>query len=243
MARIIHVEDEEEWIEVTARALADHRVDPARNYDEALSLIRNNTPYDLALVDLDLGSGNDDLGNEILDLLKLEYPSTRRIVVTAKLPSGGLRANIFEKYGVEEIIVKGKTTLPDLRKVVAEALMRPADEIPQDVRIRKSELTQRYRDWWSHTDNNLRSRILEAQEYARNAGRLHGQSGRRAENELDRWLKLQGVFRQECTTLEERLASIRQMEDAVTAMERLERVRADISESIARLENEQGKRG
>lgn len=240
MARIIHVEDEDEWIKFTRRALADHRVDSANSYSEALSLIRDNTPYDLALVDLNLESGSDGLGNEILDLLKFEYPSTRRIVITARPPVGGLRANIFERYGVEEIIIKGDMTLPDLRKVVAEALKRQADEIPQDVRIRKSELMQRYREWRSQIDNTLRSRILEAQEYARNAGRLHGQSGRRAQSDLDRWLKLQERFRRDCAELEVVLSNIKLMDDTIAAIDTLERVSAGVSEDIGRVEAQQG---
>ena len=90
MARIIRVEDEPDWIEFTRGALADHRVDSASNYAQALELIQGNAPYDIALVDLSLGRDDDRLGGEILDLLKTEYPSTRRIVITGRPPVGGL---------------------------------------------------------------------------------------------------------------------------------------------------------
>jgi predicted nucleotide-binding protein len=124
MARIIHVEDEDEWIQQIRRALADHHVDSARNYPEALALISGGAVYDLALVDLNLEEDDDRLGGEVLDLLKADYPATRRIVVTGRPPAGGMRANILRRYGADEIIIKGTTTLPDLRRVVAAALAR-----------------------------------------------------------------------------------------------------------------------
>lgn len=128
MARIIHIEDEDEWIQHMRRALADHQVDSARTYEEALSLISGNAPYDLALVDLHLGESNDLLGGEVLDLLKADYPATPRIVITGSPPPGGMGANILRRYMAVELIIKGTTTLPDLRRAVAEALAH--DPVP-----------------------------------------------------------------------------------------------------------------
>lgn len=124
MARIIHVEDDSEWIKFARKALADHTVDSANTYIEALLLIRDNPPYDLALVDLNLERNVDRLGGEILDVLKADYPTTRRIVVTGQPPAGGLRDNLFERYGLDDVIIKGEATLPGIRRIVAGALRR-----------------------------------------------------------------------------------------------------------------------
>jgi nucleoside phosphorylase/CheY-like chemotaxis protein len=122
VARIIYVEDELVWLDLTRNALIGHQVDSAGSFREAVALIQQNAPYDLALIDLNLEEGDDRLGGEILDMLKMDYPSTHRIVVTGHPPVGGLRANILDRYGVEEIIIKGHTTLPELRKIVTEVL-------------------------------------------------------------------------------------------------------------------------
>ncbi len=85
--------------------------------------------------------------SEILDLLLTRYSSTRRVVVTGRPPWGSLRRNIFERYEVEEIIIKGQLALPDLRRVVEGALDQKMWRAPQDVKLKRSGLRQRLRDW------------------------------------------------------------------------------------------------
>jgi response regulator RpfG family c-di-GMP phosphodiesterase len=225
VARILHVEDEPEWIGFTRRALADHHVDSASSFDDALALIQDHPAYELALVDLDLTADGDRLGGEILDKLKADHPSTRRIVVTGRPPEGPLRANIFERYDVEEIIIKGKTTLPDLRKVVTEVLRNSSrDDIPQDVKVRRSELTQRYRDWHWRVDSIIRSKLRDQQEFIRNSGRLDKESERYALSELERRQAVQDRFRRESEELEALLSNVTNMPGADSAAERLDRV-------------------
>lgn len=228
MSRILHVEDEPEWTSLTRQALADHRVDCAETYNAALSFLQEHPPYDLALVDLNLVSDNDLLGGEILDLLRARYPMTRRIVVTGSPPKGAVRTNIFERYGVEEIIIKGALSLPDLRRVVEDALSRGPNEVPQDVKLRRSELRQRLRDWRRDREalSRIRLRMQEANEFLRNAGRAHGQSARRAKDELDELRSNQETFQQECAALEARLDGIRSMDDTMSALAELERLEA-----------------
>lgn len=130
MARILHVENEPDWIEIVRRALADHDVDSADSYEKALILIRDSPPYDLALVDLNLERENDGLGGEILDLLQVEHPATRRIVATARPPSGSVTRNIFDRYGADEVLIKGQLGLPDLRRAVSASLSKATDHQP-----------------------------------------------------------------------------------------------------------------
>jgi response regulator RpfG family c-di-GMP phosphodiesterase len=223
MSRILHVEDEPEWTALTRQALADHRVDCAETYDMALAFLQEHPPYDLALVDLHLVDDNDLLGGEILDLLRARYPTTRRIVITGSPPKGAVRANIFERYGVEEIIIKGALSLPDLRRVVEDALSSGTDEMSQDVKLSRSELRQRLRDWRRDREarNRIRAGLRETNEFLRSAGRVHGQS-RLARDELDAL----ETFRQECAALEARLDAIRTMDDARAALAELERLEA-----------------
>lgn len=221
MARILHVENELDWIEITREALLDHHVDSARTYSEALALIRGSSPYDLALIDLNLVRDNDGLGREILDVLRLECPSTRRIVVTGRPPEGGLRKNIFDAYGVEEIIIKGEMTLPDLQRVVGMALTA-SDTITSDVKLRKSEALQRYRSWRIFTSQAMDDKVRDAQEYVHNAGRVHGQSGRRAQEVLDALLGERELFQRQCSEVETVLTDARNLADVLAGVESLD---------------------
>lgn len=222
MARIIYVEDESAWLELTRNALIGHQVDSAGSFSEAVALIQENEPYDLALVDLNLGHGGDQLGAEILDLLRMDYPSTRRIVVTGHPPMGGLRANIFERYEVEEIIIKGSTTLPDLRKIVTEVLRAdPSVNVAQDFKIKKSELTQRYRDWHAHLESIIRTKIREAQNDARKHSRMRKEGGRLTNSNESRLLLLREEFVRQATDFERAISEAKDMPDITAADEQL----------------------
>src|SRR5688572_18367073 len=113
MARILHVEDDEVWIEIVRENLLDHQVDSARSQPEAVKLISSGVLYDAALVDLELGN-RGRAGGEILDLLRYRYPGIRRIVLTGRVPGGALYAGVFRRYEVEEVLVKQQFEVPDL---------------------------------------------------------------------------------------------------------------------------------
>ena len=213
MARILHVDDEPEWLDIVRRALADHQVDSAGTYEKALMLLKDNPPYDLALVDLNLEEGNDGLGGEILDLLKLEHPTTKRIVVTARPPSGAMMENIIRRYGADEVLIKGLLRLPDLRRAVAGSLggtdeTERAQPIPHELAQHKGNLRQRFRDWSEHLEEVIRERIAKASDYLSNVQKLHRQSIPRAKASLERWHALQKRFTDECTRLEALIADV-----------------------------------
>lgn len=232
MSRILHVEDENIWRDFVKKALADHHLDSAASYDEALRYLQGSAPYDLALVDLDLINPGDLLGGEILDLLRTRYTLTRRIVVTGSPPSGSLRANIFERYEVEEIIIKGQFALPDLRRVVEGALDQSMCDVPQDVKLRKSELRQRFRDWQRSHASLMNDKIREAEEYLRNAEKLHGQSGRRAQEALSAVQTQRDLFRSDCSAIEDLLDGVVSMRDIFNVLEELERIEAKYAKNM-----------
>lgn len=190
MARILHVEDDDEWINYVQRALADHRVDSAKSYEAALSLISGNVPYDVALVDLNLQENADRLGGEVLDLLMADYPATRRIVVTGRPPTGGMRTNILRRYAADEIILKGDTTLPDLRKAIAEALAHLATGQADGQGL-------------DRTKSSAESRRPATGEAGRRAVMVIYGHDREANSALFDWLRAIGLLPQEWTQLVE----------------------------------------
>jgi CheY-like chemotaxis protein len=239
MARIIYVEDEPEWREFARDALAGagHEVDFAGNFREAISLIQKNG-YDLALVDLNLGEAGVRLGGEILYLLRTEYPDTRRIVVTGDPPSGSLRTNILDKYDVTDFIIKTRTSVPDLRRVVTEALAgadsataRPAIEQAQ------AQVRQRYQDWHEPVARIIRSKVREAQDQARNAGRLRNESGHPVTGSLKDWLELQQRFARSAADFERLLAESRSQQDVASASEQLNRMVTEFASEIDGMES------
>jgi CheY-like chemotaxis protein len=122
LARILHVDDDEEWRKLIKSRLGDHHVDSAETLQDAISLLQAGPPYDVALVDLNLATDSDRQGGDLLDLMRIRYPSTFRVLVTGRPPAGSVRRNVFERYGVEEIIIKSNLDMPDLRRVVEEAI-------------------------------------------------------------------------------------------------------------------------
>jgi CheY-like chemotaxis protein len=225
VAKIIYVEDEPVWLDLTRSALRGHQVDSASTFDEAVSLIQENAPYDLALVDLNLRDDDDRLGGEILDLLRMDHPNTRLIVVTGHPPIGGLRANIFERYGVEEVIIKGHTTLPDLRRIVTEVLHADSSvNATQEFKVGKSELSQRYRDWHGQLEGIIRTRIREAQNDTRGPGRAHGEAGDHTNRDQNRLLLLREEFVRQTADFETVLSGAADVPEIIAAGDQLDRM-------------------
>jgi len=232
MARIIHVEDKPEWVGIVRRALPDHDVDSATSYDRAMTFIRDaSPPYDLALIDLNLFGQNDGMGAEILDVLRLEFPQTRRVVIAAALPPGNIRA-VFERFGLDDVLIKGKTTIPGIQMVVIGALRNTEKEVPREVRIHDSELARSYRAWREKLDNEIQSHVRSARQRLRHSGRdgSHGQGVAKAD--LDEWLLLQSHFQAESAALEEAVLSAQEMDQVEAARKRLDEAIATFDSQI-----------
>ena len=236
MATIIHVDDGQEWIDLVRRALADHRVDSARTYDEALRLIREGAVYDLALIDLNLAGDDDVIGGEILDLLRVDFPATRRVVITGSPPAGDLRSGLFERYGLADVIIKGKTTLPGLRLVVNRALWHGASDVPKEVRLEESEIMSRYQNFRSDIEEEIRTHVRDARVRAREGARGFKLPHSTTRGELNDWLALRQRFADVCASLEAELSSARTIDEVKTANDRFETIMQIFRTEMSRLD-------
>ncbi len=123
MNRILLVDDEPAWLEQLKRALPGCDVDAARTYEEAEELLGKNEAYDVAVVDLNLIDGGDELGGKLLTLLRKSYPLTRRIALSGT-PPGSVWTKVFNLYAVDELLLKNSMTLQEFRQAVETALQR-----------------------------------------------------------------------------------------------------------------------
>jgi len=150
MARVLLVDDEDIWLKPIRRALPGHEVDQAHSYEEALELLGGDIAYDVAIVDLNLlGSDkavkNDRLGGELLKLMKNQYPSVRRIALTGEPPTAV--AAIFNKYDVDDLLLKENFDLSVVRDVVDAALKQIPRDVPDKFRVEKLELRGHLHSW------------------------------------------------------------------------------------------------
>jgi hypothetical protein len=137
----------------------------------------------------------------------------------------GLRANIFERYGVEEVIIKGHTTLPDLRRIVTEVLHADSSvNATQEFKVRKSELSQRYRDWHGQLEGIIRTRIREAQNDTRGPGRAHGEAGDHTNRDENRLLLLREEFVRQTADFETVLSGAADVPEIIAAGDQMDRM-------------------
>ncbi len=116
------MDDDESWRKIIKRRLGDHHIDSAESLQQAIAFLQTESPYDVALVDLNLATDSDGQGGDLLDLMKIRYPSTRRILVTASPPAGSVKKNLIDPYDVYEVIIKRDMDLRHLRGVVEAAI-------------------------------------------------------------------------------------------------------------------------
>jgi CheY-like chemotaxis protein len=222
VARILHVEDDPIWLDLMRSRLSDHHVDSAHSLEEAVDYLQSNARYDLALVDLNLDTDSDLRGGEVLYHLMNVYPDTRRIVVTGSPPPGSVRENVFDKYDVEEIIIKGEFDAPGLRRVVEEALARPPGGLSRSLRLKRSELRQRYRDWRRRMASELREEIRVTEEHLYDASRVSEQAKRRAEHAVEGARGRRSAFEDDCDVIRIMLDTIKTPENLINAADALD---------------------
>src|SRR5689334_8697890 len=110
MITVLLVDDDDEWRGLITRALPGYHVKGAESYAQALSLLRSDTPYDVAIVDLNLIGGRfDQLGKELLDELRNDYPSIPRIALTGHY-LGSVR-ELMDRYDLADLLLKNDMTL------------------------------------------------------------------------------------------------------------------------------------
>jgi CheY-like chemotaxis protein len=235
MARIIHVEDGTEWADAVRRALVDHQVDIADTFEAAVDLIRNEPPYDVALVDLNLLGEADGMGGEILELLKDRFPTTRRVVITASPPSANLRASLFDRYELDDVLIKGKLTIPGVRVVVAHALSRAGATggvVPQFVKAQQSELSERYFDWHDRLSHSINARIRETQRAL--SGATDPAALATGDRSLQDWQGVREIFTMRCTEVETAIFSITSAEEVNSAANVLDKSQTYLTELVSR---------
>jgi CheY-like chemotaxis protein len=219
VARILHVEDKLIWLDIIKTRLKDHHVDSADSLERAIDYLQSGAPYDLALVDLNLSDDSDQRGGEVLDLLREVYPGTRRVVITGSPPVGPVRATVFERYDVEEIIIKGQFDAPGLRRVVEEALARTPSGLSVEFRLKRSELRQRYRDWRRRISDEIRHEARKAEEHKFDA--TSEQTQLKAEMVIGAVKLKRLAFDEDSNKIRELLDNIRSAEQFVVAADAL----------------------
>jgi CheY-like chemotaxis protein len=232
MARILYVDDEEFWCEFIPNQLRDQHVDAVRSYAAAIDKLNSEPAYDVALVDLNLRGDDDGEGRELLELLLRRYPETKRIVVTGKRLRGAILRGIVTRYQVEEIIVKAELQLPDLRRTIEDAIAVQPGELPQPLRLYRSNLQQRYRDWQSLLADRLDSKLRAAEDHLSDvidAGD-RGQTRQQAQLATDRARARLARFREVIAQLQPLVANINSEADFDAALAAQERAEEDFSD-------------
>jgi hypothetical protein len=94
----------------------------------------------------------------------------------------------------------------------------------RDVKVAKSELMQRYRDWRGHLERIIRTAIREAQDDPARPGRKRREPGRPANSDKNRLLLLREEFTQQCAIFETALSRATAMQDITAAGDQLDRM-------------------
>jgi len=222
LARILYVDDDEFWRNYIAQQLRGHHVDTVDSFQAAVDLLNSESAYAVALVDLNLHGDDDGEGGELLDLLRLRYPATKRIVVTGWPPGGDVGKRIFEAYDVEALIIKRNFSLPDLRRVVEEAIAAKPGELPQTLRLSRWVLRQRFRDWSRMQSDQLKDELHAAEEHLSDAAKLGVQTRQRAEEAVVSAQERIARFRELSTQLRQTVLGIKSEADLDAALEALE---------------------
>lgn len=251
MARILLVEDNEDWVYLIREALQPHVVDTASSYDGAIEALRQGVVYDVAIVDFNLvkppdpdarmrlgGAIRDMLGGRILDLLCKEYPQTRRIALTG-LPPGRVR-EILDRYEVDDLLLKGDMTVPAVQEAVRTALERASNVIPAELREERSRLQADFGRWCEETaqqlDGGARRLTNDIERDRRSSGRLPPRESdalRQKMSELQAQLAELAAQREALdrgrARIDAMLASLRKAEDLATIRSEIDVLRSEMS--------------
>ncbi len=130
--KILHLEDDPDWIEIVQGSLSGFDVHSAHNLKEAVELCKH-IEFDAAILDISLmpGDAQDDQGEKFLKGLKgLEILPGKRIIVLSAYLQGLLNQDrirkYFKDYKVLDAIPKQKFDSEEFREVVENAVREPA---------------------------------------------------------------------------------------------------------------------
>jgi CheY-like chemotaxis protein len=226
MMKILLVENDPVWLDSVSRTLPDFEVDLASSHAEALARLASGVTYDVAVVDLNLidsdGQNPQDLlGGLILLQLRRDHPATRRIALTG-YPPGAIREQVFDRYEVDELLIKGTVTLAHLREVVQLAMDRTLAHLPPEVRAARSALWADYRAWRDDWQGELGRRRRVLRDEIQIAGTVGAGGTIDAGAALAALDSQRAAFGAECSRVEVMLVDIRDLEDVAAASSEIE---------------------
>lgn len=175
MAKVLLVEDEGFWLDIIPRALPEYEVDRAQTYEEAIARLGDAADYDLAIVDLNLlPIGSDGLGRRLLEYMRENHPSIRRIGLTGQ-PLTAVRA-VLDRYELDDLLLKDKINLSEVRNVVDAGLARAAGDVPDKFVVARLQLRGSLHSWeetvclrWAQLSRTLRIDIRDAEHLGKKA--------------------------------------------------------------------------
>ena len=127
--KILHIEDNSQWIREVQLALAeDYELYAATSLREVVGLFRD-VDFDLVLVDIDLvsGVGKDEEGFRLVEGLQQAgvLPGNRVIVLSAFAHMEQRVRRAYRDYGVWDVIPKDRFDPEELRREVDIAIRSP----------------------------------------------------------------------------------------------------------------------
>jgi DNA-binding NtrC family response regulator len=117
-ARVLIVDDQQNWREVMSSLLADggYSVDTAASVSDAWKLL-DSKAFDIAILDVRLVDRNpyDVQGVELLEQMKARLGERFPVVIMTGYTFDGLEETMSTKYGVRAFIKKGTEVFQDIR--------------------------------------------------------------------------------------------------------------------------------
>lgn len=116
------------------------QVDFAKYCDDALLKIKksyfDNTPYDLLITDLSFKSDHRisllSSGEALIEAVKKLFPELKIIAFSIEDKSYRIKA-LFEHYGINGFVMKGRNTMIELKKAVETVAVQEAPYLPVDL--------------------------------------------------------------------------------------------------------------
>jgi len=230
MARILLVDNDQHWLDLIRRSLPEHQVDPVDSYDKAVEAIAAGSPYDVAIVDLNLIDSpglntGDELGGRILDQLREESPSTRRIALTAYPPSAARW--IFERYDVDDLLLKGNMAFAVIGEAVKAALERTSAPLAPGIRDLISGMRQDFRAWREARAWQLDQQLQELHNDLRSPARSPADANDRKavanlQTQLSALNALKKDFNQVCSRVEAMMGRAFSVEDVAAVRDEID---------------------
>ncbi|SRR5579871_716894 len=215
MIKILLVDDEADIRGSIKRTLPAYDVDDIGTFGEAMNRLRVRVPYDVAIVDLNLTKeGTDKLGEELLDLLRQEYPLILRVALTGRTPTSV--QELLDRFEAADLLLKQYLDLSEVREVVTRVLAKADKEMPLKLRSGRGDLWDQLRDWRDLRARRFEERAERLENDLRSLGPASA-DGKAAADELVGLPAHRAAFDKACSVLAARLTKVRTEADLATA--------------------------